>query len=81
MLIAPGVPLPAPNPLFPVYAGTRPRVGAVLDRLAVDRANSDAKIPLGAGLSRSRPTPAGSAGATGRDHRRARLSTCSYRVE
>src|SRR5271165_1859568 len=79
--IAPGFPLSAPNPLFPACAGTRPRVGGVSDRSAVDRANTAAENPRGSSLPRSRLTPDEPADATGRDHRRARLRTRSYRVE
>jgi hypothetical protein len=44
-LIAPALPLAAPNPLYPAYAGTRPRVGGASHRSAVDRANSAAENP------------------------------------
>jgi hypothetical protein len=45
VLIAPGLPLLAPNPPFPACAGTQLRVGRVEDRAAVDRANSAAENP------------------------------------
>src|SRR5258708_22470546 len=68
------------NPLFPACAGTRPRVGGVSDRSAVDRANTAAENPRGSGLSRSRLAPDAPADATDRDRRCARLRTCSCRV-
>jgi hypothetical protein len=49
-----GLPLPAPNLLFLVCAGTRPRVGRASDRSAVDRANTAAENLRGLGLFRSR---------------------------
>ena len=52
-LIAPGLPLLAPNPLFPACAGARPRVGGVLDRSVVDRGNTAAENPRGSGLPRN----------------------------
>jgi hypothetical protein len=74
VLIAPGLPLLAPKYPFPACAGTPPRVGAILDPWVADRANTAAENPLAAGLSRIRPAPDGSAGARGRDRRRARIS-------
>jgi hypothetical protein len=40
VLIAPGLPLAAPNLLSPAGAGIRPRVDEVSDRSAADRANT-----------------------------------------
>jgi hypothetical protein len=81
VLIAPNLPLFAPNPLSPAYAGTRRRVGGVSDRSIVDRANTGAGNPRVSGLPRSRLTPDAPMGAMGQDHRRGRLRTRSCRVE
>src|ERR1700722_6098184 len=81
VFIAPGLPLPAPNPLYPVCAGTRPRVAEVSDHSTIDPANTVGENSHGSSLFRSQLAQDGSAGATGRDHRRARLRTRSCRVE
>src|SRR5271165_5455754 len=81
VIIALQLVLPVSNPPSPVCAGTRPRVGGVSDRAAVDRANTVAENPRGSGLSRNRLAPDAPAGATGQDHRRAWLRTRSCRVE
>jgi hypothetical protein len=73
VLIAPGLPPLAPNPLFPDCAGTRLRVGAVSDRSAIDRVNTAAENSRGSDLARSRLAPDALAGSTDRDHRRDRL--------
>ena len=50
LFIAPGLSLIELNPLSPACAGTPPRVGAVSDRSAVDRANTVAENQCGSDL-------------------------------